>query len=173
MEEISTRRAHVAEDGSYLCCGCGRSRLLFGLSGVAWASPLSGTVTCNLFSGTGHFNRQIKLNGVASGANHSFHGNTVGVQRNVRLLRCDGGYRHGVGKLHPSRRRCEQVLELRGALSLGHPRRQCRHHSREGPLDHLPRTHVDAIARLLSRELRLPVVSERQPSESRSAVYGR
>lgn len=42
--------------------------LLVGLSGVAWAlPPLSGTVTCNPFAGSGHFNHQIKSTGTASG----------------------------------------------------------------------------------------------------------
>ncbi len=64
---------------------------LVGLGGVAWASPLSGTVTCNPLAGTGHFNHQIATNGTASGLTMHFTGTLSGCNGTFGTYHVVGG----------------------------------------------------------------------------------
>ena len=61
--------------------------LLLGLGGVAWASPLSGRVTCNPLSGTGHFNHQIATNGTAPSVTMHFTGTSRDAMEHSALTR--------------------------------------------------------------------------------------
>ncbi len=66
--------------------------LLVGLSGVAWAGPLlAGTVTCNPFSGAGHFNHQITANGTAAGLTIHYTGTLSGCNGTFGSYHVTGG----------------------------------------------------------------------------------